>query len=144
MKTHKNVFEKIYSVKNLIRAFKEASGGKRYKKSVLVFKENLVENIKKIREELKNKSYKHGEYLFFSVRDPKERKISAAPFRDRVIHHAIYQVINPIFDKKFIFDSFANRNKKGTHNAVKRLQQFLRKIQRERERVLSNIKSGIG
>ena len=64
----------------------------------------------------------------FIVRDPKTRKISASHFRDRVIHHAVCNILMPIFEKSFIFDSFANRKNKGTHNAIKRFEQFLRKV----------------
>ncbi len=134
MKTHKKLFEKLISLENLTLAYKNASKTKRFKNSILIFDENLAENILFIQKSLISKVYEHGKYNFFTVRDTKERRISAAPFLDRVVHHALYQIINPIFDRKFIFDSFANREEKGTHRAVKRLQYFLKKIGKPRER----------
>ncbi|MFA5926493.1 MAG: hypothetical protein WC831_06265 [Parcubacteria group bacterium] len=134
MKTRKKLFEKLISLENLALAYKNASKTKRFKKSILLFDENLAENILMIQKSLAQKTYRHGRYNFFIVRDTKERQISAAPFFDRVVHHALYQILNPIFDQKFIFDSFANREEKGTHKAVERLQYFLKKIGKSRER----------
>ena len=124
-KTYKNLFSEIIAEKNLLIALRNASAQKRFSNTILNFEKNLAENILELLKNLSNKTYKHGAYRHFRLFDPKERKISAAPFRDRVIHHAICQIMEPIFDKKFIDDSFACRKTKGSHKAIKRLQKFL-------------------
>ena len=135
MKTYKNLFPKIVDEKNLLNAFQNASEGKRFSNGVLDFEKNLAKNILRLRQELLAKQYQHSKYHFFCLFDPKERKISAACFRDQIVHHALCQIIEPIFDKKFIYDSYACRQVKGSHRAVKRLQKFLIEMyQRERER----------
>lgn len=77
---------------------------------------------------LRNKTYKHFHYTSFYVNDPKLRHIHKASVRDRVLHHAIFRILYPIFDKSFIFDSYSCRLGKGTHSAVNRLKNFLRKL----------------
>jgi hypothetical protein len=142
-KTYKNLFNKIIDAKNLVSAFHNASEGKRYRATVMNFEKNLGRNILLLQQELLAKQYQPGNYHFFYLFDPKKRKISAAPFRDRIVHHAVYRIIEPIFNEKFIFDSFACRQVKGSHRAVNRLQKFLitnirgiseRERERERER----------
>jgi len=76
--------------------------------------------------ELSSKTYRHGLYRQFMVYEPKQRMISAAPFRDRVVHHAVHDIIEPLIDPSFIYDSYACRRGKGTHRAVDRAQSFLR------------------
>ncbi|NQV00922.1 MAG: RNA-dependent DNA polymerase [Parcubacteria group bacterium] len=126
-KTSKNLFSEIIIEKNLLVAFHDASIQKRFRNIILNFEKNLAENILGLQKNLLNKTYKHGKYYHFRLFDPKEREISAAPFQDRVIHHAICQIMEPIFDRKFIYDSFACRITKGSHKAIKRLQELLRK-----------------
>lgn len=104
----------------------KARKGKRYKDEILKFGCNPEERLLKLRKELLCQSYRHGGYREFIVHDSKKRHIKAAPFRDRVVHHALCNVIEPIFDKGFIDDSYACRKDKGTRKAVKRLKQFLR------------------
>ena len=116
---------------NLFEAFLGASAKKRFRKSTLNFEKNLSRNLFSVRECLRTNSYRHGRYKTFKVFEPKERTISAAPFRDRVVHHAVYQIIEPIWNRRFIFDSFANREKKGSHRAIKRLQKNLRQARKE-------------
>lgn len=77
-----------------------------------------------LRDDLRAKTYQPGAYTSFIIRDPKQRKISAAPFRDRIVHHALCNLIEPVFDARFIPDSYANRVGKGTHAAVDCLQEF--------------------
>ncbi|MEA2113297.1 MAG: reverse transcriptase/maturase family protein [Patescibacteria group bacterium] len=124
-KTCKNLFEKIITGKNLLIAFQNASAQKRFRNTILNFEKNLAENILELLKNLSDKTYQHGGYRRFCLFDPKEREISAAPFQDRVIHHAICKIMEPIFDKKFIYDSFACRKTKGSHKAIERLQKFL-------------------
>jgi len=128
MKTFKNLYGKICSYENLYGAYLKAKRGKSKSEEVLYFTYNLENELDKLQCELINGEYKTGEYRHFVIFEPKERKISALPFRDRVVHHAICSVIGPIFEKKFIFDSYACRKKKGTHAGVMRLQKFIRGV----------------
>lgn len=86
----------------------------------------VADELVKLQTELQSKTYQPGQYTHFFIHEPKRRKISAAPFRDRVVHHALCNLIEPIFDARFIPDSYANRAGKGTHRAIDRLQQFSR------------------
>ena len=136
MKTHKNLFNRICTFDNLHQAYLGARKCKRYRQEILQFSWNLEENLLQIQDELKNQTYKHGQYIKFIIQDSKKREIKAAPFRDRVMHHALCNIIEPIFDHGFIYDSYACRKNKGTHRAIKRLEKFLRSVaERERERV---------
>ena len=92
------------------------------------FELDLEENLFTLQAELSERTYRPGGYRSFHIHDPKSRLISAAPFRDRVVHHALCQVIEPIFERQFIFDSYANRKGKGTHAAIRRAQQFARQF----------------
>ena len=88
----------------------------------------MEDNLFQLHYELLSKIYRHSDYTSFYVTDPKVRHIHKACVRDRIVHHAVYRVLYPIFDKSFIFDSYSCRNKKGTHKAVDRLESFARKI----------------
>lgn len=125
MKTYNNLFEKICSFQNLHLAYLKARKCKRYKSEILKFSWNLEENLLKLEKELLNQNYQHGGYREFVVRDAKKRHIKAAPFRDRVLHHALYRIIEPIFNKGFVYSSYACRENKGTHEAIKRLETYL-------------------
>lgn len=126
---HPTFFHQIINSNNLVLAYKNTAKQKRFKKSVLRFDKKLAYNLLSLGKELKDTTYRHGNYKFFTLFDPKERQISAAPFRDRLVHHALCQIIEPLLDKKFIFDSYACRKHKGTHKAIHRLQFFLKKPQ---------------
>ncbi len=127
-KTYKNLYAKIYSFDNLVLAWRKARKGKTKKKYVMEFETNLKENLLKLNNELKQKTYKPIQLKTFILRDPKTRKISKSAFKDRIVHHAIIQVIEPIFDKTFIYDSCANRKEKGNLFALKRFEMFVRKV----------------
>ncbi len=129
MKTYKNLFSQIITFDNLLLATKKSSKGRKYNADVVKFHFNLEYELFQLQEELKNKTYKAGNYRTFNIYDPKERMISAAPYRDRVVHHALCNVIEPIFDKTFIFDSYANRKGKGTHKAIERYQEFAKQYE---------------
>ena len=103
-----------------------AAKARRYTDSVAEFSFHLEEEIEKMYVELKEKTYKHGEYRVFTVYDPKERRISAAPFKDRVVHHAVHDVIEPLINKSFIYHSYACRKNRGAHKALDWAQKFLR------------------
>ncbi len=90
------------------------------------FEFNLETNLLLLQRELITKTYRPGNYHSFHIRDPKHRLISAAPFRDRVVHHALCNIIEPLFERTFVGDSYANRIGKGTHAALDRAQAFAR------------------
>ena len=128
MKTYKNLFSKICSFENLHLAYLKARKCKRYRKNILKFSYDLEQNLLILKKELSNQSYQHGSYREFTVCDAKKRYIKAAPFKDRVTHHALCNIIEPIFDKGFISDSYACRKEKGTHKAIKKLKSFLKRL----------------
>jgi retron-type reverse transcriptase len=119
-------FEEIISTENLLLAWQEFLRVKRNKPDVQIFQFNFMDNILQLHEELKNKTYKHGSYKQFKINDPKPRIIHKASVRDRLLHHAVYRMLYPYFDKKFISDSFSCRKNKGTHKALTRFEQFAR------------------
>lgn len=126
MKTYKNLFEQITLFENLLSAANKAAKGKRSQPAVLSFFEKLEDNLYRLQNELQGENYKPGEYTTFHIYDPKPRLISAAPFRDRVIHHALMNIIAPLLERGFIFHSYANRRRKGTHRAIRQYQNYLR------------------
>lgn len=130
----KNVYKTLYSYENLYQAYLEARKGKRFRDEVLKFSYNLEENLMEISEELKNHTYKVGGYREFYVYEPKKRLIMALPFKDRVVQWAIYQLINPVFDKTYINDSFGCRVDKGTHKAVQRLYYWLKIVGKKEQK----------
>ena len=111
---------------NLYLAFKKAAKGKRGQPQVATFEFYLEGNLFQLQEELETQTYRPGPYTSFYIRDPKLRLISAAPFRDRVVHHALCNIIEPLFERTFIGDSYANRKGKGTHAALDQAQAFVR------------------
>ncbi len=127
MKTYKNLFDKIISFENLLLAHKRAKKGKRFKKTVADFDLRLESNLFDLQKELASHTYQPQGYTTFYVFDSKKRMISAASYRDRVVHHALCNIIQPIFENTFIEDSYANRKGKGTHSAIKRFQSFMQK-----------------
>jgi len=130
MKTYKNLYIEVYNIKNLILAYKKARKGKTKKPYVIEFEKDLAYNIKILHDELKNQTYCPKPLKTFILRDPKTRKISKSDFRDRIVHHALHNIIGPIFDKTFIYDSSANRINKGNLFAVNRFSIFIRKVSR--------------
>jgi len=123
-----NLYSEIYDLKNLIFAWKKARKGKTKKLYVIEFEKNLGENLRKLKFELMSKTYNPEPLKTFILRDPKTRKISKSAFRDRIVHHALVRIIEPIFDKTFIYDSCANRIGKGNLFALKRFDLFKRKV----------------
>ncbi len=121
-----DIYSKIVSKENLYRAAYTASRGRRYKAAAANFNFFLEQEIDSLWKELSTKTYRHGKYRTFTIYEPKEREIAAAPFRDRVVHHAVREILEPIIDKEFIYDSYACRKGKGTHKAVGRAQSFLK------------------
>ncbi|HAD13054.1 MAG TPA: RNA-dependent DNA polymerase [Saprospirales bacterium] len=129
MKTYRQLYHKITSWDNLLMAAKNATRGRQFNAPVAGFNFRLERELLKLQQELEDMSYQPGPYTTFRIHDPKARMISAAPFRDRVVHHALCNVIEPVFEKTFIFDSFANRKGKGAQRAIERYQYYARKYQ---------------
>ena len=127
MKSHKHLFSQIVSFSNLLDASHKAARGKRERPNVILFFHGLEDNLWKLSQDLSDRTYRPGGYATFSIYRPKPRMISAAPFRDRVVHHALINVIGPLLERSFIHDSYANRVGKGTHRAIRRFQWFLRR-----------------
>ncbi len=122
------LFSKLCSYENLELAFKKARKGKTLKHYVIEFENNLKQNLLDLRLELLFHAYRPKPLKTFIVRDPKTRKISKSEFRDRIIHHAICNILEPIYEKIFIHDTYANRKGKGTLAAIKRFDEFKRKV----------------
>lgn len=127
MKTSKNLFQSIVTFENVLSAAQKAAKGKRENQSVLHFFTFLEENLWQILSELRTKTWQSGSYKTFSIYKPKPRMISAAPFKDRVVHHALINIVGPLLERSFIFDTYANRTAKGTHKAIERYQHYLKK-----------------
>ena len=143
MKSYKNVYNKLCSYKNLILAFKKTRKHKTLKPYVIEFEKNLKENLLTLQTELFLHSYKPKPLETFILRDPKTRKISKSDFRDRIVYHAICNIIEPIFDRSFIYDSYANRKDKGSIKALKRFDYFKRKVSRNNTRDAFILKADI-
>lgn len=122
------MFAELTSWSNLLLAYRKAAKGKRGKPGAALFEYRLEDNLLQLQRELRQGVYRPGGYISFHVHDPKRRLISAAPFGDRVVHHALCNIIEPLFERSFIADSYANRVGKGTHRARDRCQQFARKF----------------
>lgn len=120
------MFDAIAGWDNLWQAYSQAARGKRRKGSAAAFEHQLADRLIALQDDLRDRSYRPGAYRHFFIHEPKRRKISAAPFRDRVMHHALCNLIEPIFDARFIAHSYANRLGKGTHRAVDQLQRWVR------------------
>ncbi|HEX5273207.1 MAG TPA: RNA-directed DNA polymerase, partial [Gemmataceae bacterium] len=124
---HDNLWAELTGFRNLLRAFEQARRGKRRHENVAAFEVELERELFRLQDELRGKTYAPGPYRTFQICEPKPRLISAAPFRDRVVHHALCRVLVPIFEPTFLGDSYACRVGKGTHAAVDRFVAFARR-----------------
>ena len=127
MKRVGNLFRDVVDYGNLTEAFRLAMKGCGRTPEVCRFFFHLESELLRLQDELLIGAYQPGSYRCFMVYDPKERVIAVAPFRDRVVHHAVVRVLTPIYERVFIYDSYATRKGKGTHAAVLRAQKFLRR-----------------
>jgi len=118
----------LCSYENLLEAYLKARQGKTQKHYVLAFEKDLDKNLKQLQTELITQTYEPKPLKTFIIRDPKTRKISKSRFRDRIIHHALVNIIGPLFQKSFIYDSHANQIGKGTLKALQRFDTFKRKV----------------
>ena len=121
------VYADIYQWDNLYAAYRAAAAGKRGQPAAAAFEYRLEDNLVTLQDELAAGDYRPGPYHSFYIHEPKRRLISAAPFRDRVVHHALCQVIQPAFEASFIEHSYANRIGKGTHRALDVCQGWARR-----------------
>jgi retron-type reverse transcriptase len=121
------LYEQVWAFENLLAAARQARRGKRNRADVAAFHFRLEEELFRLQGELRGKTYQPGAYRAFYIRDPKRRLISAAPYRDRVVHHALCRVIEPVFEPGFIFASYANRAGKGTHRALDHATRLARR-----------------
>jgi retron-type reverse transcriptase len=120
MKRVGNLWPALTSFENLLAAALAAASGKRGRPEVAAYLLNLETNVIRLRRELLDGTYRTGSYRDFLVHESKPRLISAAPFRDRVVHHALTQIVEPVFERRFTADSFASRAGFGTHRALAR------------------------
>ncbi len=122
-----SLFTQLTSFTNLLLAANRAQRGKRRRPEVSAFALNMETELVDLQSALRSRTYQPGAYRRFMIYEKKARLISAAPFRDRVVHHALCQVIEPMFERRFIFDSYACRKGKGTHAAVARASAYARR-----------------
>jgi len=127
LKRKGDLFDTLCGFDNLYRAFKKAWQGCGRPDEACRFFFHLETNLLQLKRELEDGTYQPAAYRYFTVQDPKERLISVAPFEDRVVHHALVNVLEPIIEPTFIYDSYATRKGKGTHRAVRRAQQLIRR-----------------
>lgn len=122
-----NLYPQITDFSNLYLAWQKASKGKRSCAAAANFEYKLSDELIRLQQELSEQTWQPGHYHSFYIRDPKKRLVSAAPFRDRVVHHALCHVTEAIYDNTFIGDSYANRKGKGTHAALDKAQALMRR-----------------
>lgn len=118
------LFERIATFEALCAAARRAAAGKRRVPVPAGFLANLEGEVLRLERELQAGTWRPGGYVSFEIRDPKRRQISAAPFRDRVVHHAVHAVVAPLFERGFVAHNYANRAGKGTHRAVARYERL--------------------
>ena len=136
-------FRDIISVDNLLLAWSEFVLGKKKRKDVQEFSLSLMDNILQLHQDLATRSYTHGGYYAFNISDPKPRNIHKASVRDRLVHHAIYRILYPFFDKTFIVDSFSCRNNKGTHKAINRFRSMAYQVSKNNTKTVWVLKCDI-
>ena len=136
-------FENIADADNLLEAWREFLRGKGNKPDVQEFSLRLMNNILSLHRDLINHKYRHGGYQCFKIKDPKTRIIHKASVRDRLLHHAVYRLLYPFFDKTFISDSFSCRKNKGTHKSLDRFRFFARSVSKNNTRICWILKGDI-
>lgn len=128
--TTSGLWADLVDFENLHSAYLSARLGKRFRNEVMMYAANAEENIANLQRQLTDQSWLPGPPREFIVLEPKRRLIQAPPFSDRVLHHALINVVEPLFEKRFIYDSYACRKGKGTQAAVNRVQRFIRLARR--------------
>jgi len=137
------MYHDIISVENLLVAWREFQRDKRKRKDVEQFSLHLTDNILALHHDLAEGTYQHGLYEAFKINDPKPRDIHKASVRDRLVHHAIYRILYPYFDPKFIFDSYSCRRYKGTHRAMHRFRDCARTVSKNHTQTVWVLKCDI-
>lgn len=128
MRRHGNLFDKITDIDNIRLAYKKARKGKSWQNTIKIFELDLENNILKIRNSLIDKTFTTSEYTLKQIYEPKQRTIYRLPFNpDRIVQHSIMNILEPIWDNLFIYDSYSCRKNKGIHKASKRTMEFIRK-----------------
>lgn len=122
-----NLWPQVVAFENLEEAALRAARGKRDRHSTAVFLDRLEPEILRLERELEAGAYRPGRPVLFRIFDPKERVIAAAPFRDRVVHHALIAILEPCFERRMRPESFACRKGKGTHAAIRHARRLVRK-----------------
>jgi retron-type reverse transcriptase len=138
-----HTYNDIISLENLLEAWREFVKGKRHKRDVQEFEQNLMDNIIFLHRDLIVKTYKHSAYRAFNISDPKPRNIHKASVRDRLLHRAIYRKLYPFFDRTFIADSFSCRIGKGTHKALNRFRSFAYKVRKNNTKTCRILKCDV-
>ena len=121
------MYDRLCSWDNLLRAYRRAAKGKRGRANVAAFEHRLEDELVRLRAELLRETYRPRGYTSFWIHEPKRRLISAAAFRDRVVHHGLCNLIEPIFERSFVTGSYANHRGKGTHWALDGVQRLCRR-----------------
>ena len=138
-----HTFHTIISFENILAAWKEFIVGKRMRHDVQLFERHLMENVITLHSELLAKTYTHSPYEAFFISDPKQRSIHKALVRDRLIHHAVYRMLYPFFERVFIADSYSCRNNKGTHKAIRRFSTFCHAVSKNNTKTVWVLKCDI-
>lgn len=125
--TYRDLWPQIVSWEHLLAAYHRCRRHKRYRTEAARFDFDWESQLVPLQQDLIDETYQPGEYRHFYVLNPKRRKISAAPFRDRIVHHAIVGILEPLYERRFLHDSYACRKGKGTHRALDRAQCYLRR-----------------
>ncbi len=126
MKKYNALFEEMVTLENLFSAWTDFAKGKRKKKDVLEFEENLEDNIVDLYQDLIGSTYVPSSYEEFFVHDPKRRHIHKAKVRDRIVHRLLYDLLTKIYEPVFIAHSYSARKEKGTHKAVREIKTMIR------------------
>lgn len=138
-----HTYDYIISLDNLVEAWREFVRGKRKRKDVQEFELNLMGHILDLHDDLAAKAYSHSSYGAFDIVDPKPRDIHKATVRDRLLHHVVYRVLYPSFDRAFVADSFSCRKGRGTHKAVERFKYFANVVSKNQTRTVWVLKCDI-
>lgn len=138
-----HIFEELVSVENLLAAWQEFLVGKNQRYDVQEFSRDLLDNILSLHADLASGQYQHGGYESFYINDPKRRHIHKASVRDRLLHHAVYRLLYPFFDRTFIADSYSCREEKGAHKAINRFRSFANKVSKNHTRTCWVLKGDI-
>ena len=127
-RTYKNLHPQVCSLGNVMAAARTAMRGKMSGAAAARFHTRWETHAVRLHAELTTDTWRPGPYTYFDIHEPKLRRVAAAPFRDRVVHHALVRVLEPLFERKFIEDSYACRKDKGTHAGVRRCAQYARRF----------------